>query len=156
MERIAMNKHLLLGAAFFGLAAPAFAQTGATTSVDSPDGSTTTTTETIKKQGGGTAPGAAGGVVAGALVAGPIGALIGGIAGATVGHTVAPPSEVETYVTTQTVAPIAYSGDVRVGKTIDGDVAWSNVPNYPKYSWARLNGQRVVIDNDSHKVVAVY
>jgi hypothetical protein len=29
------------------------------------------------------------------------------------------------------------------------------VPSYPKYHWAYLNGQRVVVDNQ-HTVVAVY
>ena len=153
-----MKAHFVLGAACLTLTAfgPAFAQTSTTTTVEEPNGATTTTTQTVKKGGGGTAPGAAGGAIAGAMVAGPIGAVVGGIAGATVGHSIAPPSEVKTYVTTQTVAPATYSGDIAVGKTIDGDVAWRDVPNYPKYRWAHLNGQRVVIDNDTHKVVAVY
>ncbi len=154
-----MKTYIVLGAACLSVAltAPAaFAQSSTTTTVESPDGSSTTTTKTVKKEGGGTAPGAAGGAIAGALVAGPIGAVVGGIAGATVGHTVAPPSEVKTYVTTQTTAPVSYSGDVAVGRTVDGDIVWSDVPHYPKYRWAYLNGQRVVIDNDSHKVVAVY
>jgi hypothetical protein len=38
----------------------------------------------------------------------------------------------------------------------DGDVVWQEAPNYPKYHWARLNGQWVVVETDSHKVVAVY
>jgi hypothetical protein len=63
---------------------------------------------------------------------------------------------VKTNVTTQTAAPAAYSGEAAVGKTIDGDVVWREAPNYPKYHWARLNGQRVVVETDSHKVVAVY
>jgi hypothetical protein len=153
-----MKAYLLLGAACLSLTAavPALAQTSSTTAVEQPDGSAATTTKTVKKDGGGTAPGAAGGAIAGAVVAGPIGAVVGGIAGATVGHSVAPPTEVKTYVTTQTVAPVAYSGDVAVGETIDGDVVWQEVPNYPKYHWARLNGQRVVVETESHKVVAVY
>ncbi len=135
--------------------APAFAQQPTSTiAVDQPDGATTTT-KTVKKDGGGTAPGATGGVIAGALVAGPIGAVMGGIAGATVGHTVAPPSEVRTYVTTQTIDPVAYQGPIEMGKPIDGEVVWREVPNYSRYHWARLNDQRVVVD-DSHNVVAIY
>ena len=91
--------------------------------------------------------------MAGALIAGPVGAAVGAVAGATVGHTVAPPSTVRTYVTTQTVDTVAYKGDIVVA---DGDVVWSTVPDQPKYSWAYLNGKRVVIDNDSHTVAAVY
>ena len=152
-----MKTRLLLGAAALSLAvaAPALAQTsvrGAAT--ENSDGSATTT-PTVKKDSGGTAPGAASGVVAGAVVAGPSGALVGGIAGATVGHAVAPPSEVRTYVTTQQAAPVTYSGAVEVGKTIDGEVVWREVPRYPKYHWAYLNDERVVVD-DNHNVVAVY
>jgi hypothetical protein len=150
-----MKAYLLLGAAWAALAiTPALAQTSTTT--QSPDGSTTTTSKTVKKDSGGTLPGAAGGAVAGAVVAGPVGAVVGGIAGATVGHAVAPPTQVRTYVTTQKVAPAAYSGTVEIGKPITGDVTWLEVPSYPKYSWAYLNGDRVVIDNDNHNVVAVY
>jgi hypothetical protein len=153
-----MKAYLALGAACLSLAAvvPAFAQPSSTTTVQNADGGKTTTTTTVKKDRGGTTSGAAGGAIAGAVVAGPIGLVVGGIAGATVGHAVAPPGEVKTYVTTQTAPPATYSGDVSVGKTIDGDVTWRTVPDYPKYSWAYLNGQRVVIDNDNHKVVAVY
>ena len=58
-------------------------------------------------------------------------------------------------VTRQTTAPAAYQGDVEVGRPVDGPVSWQNVPNYPKYHWAHLNNERVVVD-DSHNVVAVY
>jgi hypothetical protein len=152
-----MKAYLIVGAAVAALAvAPALAQTSQrTTTTANADGSSTTTTRTVKKDGGGTVPGAAGGVVAGAMVGGPIGAVVGGIAGATVGHTVAPPQEVRTYVTTQTSAPVAYNGTVEVGKTIDGQVVWQEVPKYPKYHWAYLNDERVVVD-DNHNVVAVY
>ena len=150
-----MKTTLILGAALAALiVTPALAQTSSTT-VEHADGSVTTTTESQHRDNSGTAGGAAGGAIAGAVVAGPIGAVVGGIAGATVGHRIAPPTEVRTYVTTQDAPPVAYSGDVEVGKTIDGDVAWREVPRYSKYHWARLNGQRVVVD-DGHKVVAVY
>jgi hypothetical protein len=153
-----MKTHLLLGAACLSLTAvaPAFAQTSErTTTTQNADGTATTTTSTVKKDSGGTVPGAAGGAVAGAVVAGPVGAVVGGIAGATLGHAAAPPSEVRTYVTTQKSAPIAYSGTVEVGKTIDGQIVWQDVPRYPKYHWAYLNDERVVVD-DNHNVVAVY
>jgi len=153
-----MNRCLILCTAGILLtsAAPAFAQNSTTSTVVNPDGGTTTTTKTVEKEHGGTAGGAVAGAVAGAVVAGPVGLVVGGVAGAVIGHTVAPPREVKTYVTTQSGATVAYSGNVVVGRTVDGEVAWLNVPDYPKYRWAYLNGQRVVIDNDSHEVVAVY
>ena len=153
-----MKTYVMLGAAALSvaLAAPVFAQTTVrSSSTENADGSTTTTTRTVKKDGGGAAPGAASGAVAGAIVAGPIGAVLGGIAGASVGHAVAPPTEVRTYVTTQNVEPIRYSGAIEVGKTIDGEVVWREVPSYPKYHWAYLNDERVVVD-DRHNVVAIY
>jgi hypothetical protein len=42
-----------------------------------------------------------------------------------------------------------------VGKPITGSVTYMEVPNYPKYHWAHLNNERVVVD-DNHNVVAVY
>jgi hypothetical protein len=146
---------MLVGAACALLAGPALAQS--TTVTQNPDGSTTTTTrETVtKKNNTGTVTGAAGGAVAGAVVGGPIGAVVGGVAGAAVGHTVAPPTEVRTYVTRQKTSPASYTGDIEVGKPINGPVSWQDVPDYPKYHWAHLNNERVVVD-DNHNVVAIY
>ena len=150
-----MKTSLLIAAAVAALAvAPALAQ-DRTTVTEHADGSTTT--KTVKKDPGGAPAGAVGGAVAGAVVAGPVGAVVGGIAGATVGHAAAPPSEVRTYVTTQTgPASASYAGKVVVGKGIDGDVVYYEVPANAKYRWAYLNGQRVVVERESGHVVAVY
>lgn len=150
-----MKTQIVIGVALLTLsAAPALAQTHSASTTEAPDG--TTTTRTVEKDPGGAAPGAVGGAVAGAVVGGPVGAVIGAIGGAVVGHSVAPPSEVRTYVTKQSGAPIAYKGEIVVGGRLDGDIAWTTVPDYPKYGWAHINGRRVVIDNDSHTVSAVY
>jgi hypothetical protein len=150
-----MKNYLILGAACALLAGPALAQS--TTVRDNLDGSTTTTTrETVtKKDNTGTVTGAAGGAVAGAVVGGPVGAVVGGVAGAALGHAAAPPTEVRTYVTRQTTSPTAYQGRIEMGKPIEGSVTFQEVPNYPKYHWAYLNNERVVVD-DSHNVVAIY
>ncbi|HET9161354.1 MAG TPA: hypothetical protein VFN88_12150 [Caulobacteraceae bacterium] len=119
----------------------------------------TTTTTVVKKKdnkAAGTAGGAAAGAAAGAVVGGPVGAVVGGAIGAVAGHEAAPPDEVRTYVTTTTAAPVRYGHPIVVGKTIDGDVVWLDVPNYPKYRWQFIDGHRVVIDNDTKDVVAVY
>ena len=152
MKKAHLLKTLILGAAF--VAAASTSAIAQTTTVEQ-QGPNTTTTTTVQKDHGGAAPGAVGGAVAGALVAGPIGAVVGGVAGATLGHAVAPPSEVKTYVTTQTVDTVPYGGKIVVGKTVDGDQVWREVPSYPKYHWAYLNGERVVVDAN-HTVVAVY
>ncbi|MGZ3272943.1 MAG: hypothetical protein ACXU82_13430 [Caulobacteraceae bacterium] len=152
-----MKKTFFLSCAMAVLAAaPVLAQTTVrSTTTENADGSSSTTTKTVKKDGGGTATGAVGGAVAGALVAGPIGAVVGGVAGATIGHTVAPPSEVRTYVTTQDSPALAYNGTLEMNKRVDGEIAWRDVQGYPKYHWAHLNGERVVVD-DNHNVVAIY
>ncbi|MHB8528167.1 MAG: DUF1236 domain-containing protein [Caulobacteraceae bacterium] len=59
-------------------------------------------------------------------------------------------------VTTQNVPSVAYDQPIAVGRTIDGEVAWMDVPRYPKYRWAYLGGHRVVVDAETHKVIAVY
>jgi hypothetical protein len=116
---------------------------------------TQTTTVVKEHPAAGAATGAAGGAVAGAVVAGPVGAAVGAVAGAAIGAS-APPTEVRTYVTSQNVAPVTYQGEVVVGHPVTGTVTWLEVPNYPKYRWAYLNGHRVVVTSDDDKVVAVY
>jgi hypothetical protein len=143
-----MKKILVTGVALalFGAAAlPAIAQE--------------TTTVVKKKENNkaaGTAGGAAAGAAAGAVVGGPVGAVVGGAIGAVAGHEIAPPDEVRTYVTTTTAAPVRYGRPIVVGKTVDGDVVWLDVRNYPKYRWQDIDGHRGVIDNDTKEVVAVY
>ena len=143
------NRILILGSCCCALlAGPVLAQT-----VDQP---TTVEHTTVVKEKGGTASGAVAGAVAGALVAGPVGLVVGGVAGAAIGHSVAPPTEVRTYVTTQEVAPVSYGRPIVVGHTIDGDVTWREIPDYPRYHWAYLDGHRVVVDSKTNNVVEVY
>jgi hypothetical protein len=141
-----MRKTLYLSAVLLGLAtAPAIAQT-----VEQQ------TTVVTKKPSGGAAAGAVTGAATGAAVGGPVGAAVGAVAGAIVGSSADPPKEVRTYVTSQSVAPVAYSGPIVVGKPLTGTVSWLDVPNYPKYRWAYVGSRRVVIDRDTGNVVAVY
>ena len=137
-------KLIILGCCASVLAAPVLAQT------------TEQQTTVVEKKPGGTAAGAVAGAATGAVVAGPVGAVVGGVVGATVGHSVAPPTEVKTYVTRQDVPPVTYGQPVEVGQSIDAPVTWLDIPDYPKYRWAYLDGHRVVVDADTHKVVAVY
>jgi hypothetical protein len=67
-----------------------------------------------------------------------------------------PAREARTYVTTQQVAPATYGQPIVVGHTIDGDVAWLDLHEHPKYRWAYLGGRRVVVDTDTHTVEDVY
>lgn len=114
------------------------------------------TTVVTKQPSGGAAAGALTGAATGAAVGGPVGAAVGAVAGAVVGHTVAPPTEVRTYVTKQRVAPVTYGQPIVVGHPVEGDIAWLEVPSYPKYRWAYLDGHRVIVDADTHTVIAEY
>ncbi|HEX8233185.1 MAG TPA: DUF1236 domain-containing protein [Caulobacteraceae bacterium] len=149
-----MKLSLICGAAALTLmAGSAFAQQ--TTVVQDPATGTTTTT-TVEKRPGGAAGGAVAGAAVGAAVAGPVGAVVGGVVGAATGAAVAPPAEVRTYVTSQDVAPVTYSGEVVMGRPIHEGVTWLEIPAQPRYRWAYLNGRRVVVDIDTHNVVAIY
>jgi hypothetical protein len=66
------------------------------------------------------------------------------------------PDQVRTYVTTKNVPVVTYGQPVIVGHPVSGQVTWLDVPSYPKYRWAYLDGHRVVIDTATHDVVAVY
>jgi uncharacterized membrane protein len=114
-------------------------------------------TTVVKKNNGGAAGGAVAGAATGAVVGGPIGAAVGAVAGAVVGHSAAPPTEVRTYVTTQNVPTVTYGQPVAVGRVVDSaDITWLDVPRYPAYRWAYLDGHRVLVDAQTHEVVAVY
>ena len=102
----------------------------------------------------GTAAGVAGGAVAGAVVGGPVGAIIGAVAGAALGTAVDPPKTVRTYVVEQPVVPVTLQGDVVVGAGLPDTVQLYEVPDY-KYSYAYINGQRVLVDPDTRRIVYV-
>jgi hypothetical protein len=106
----------------------------------------------------GTITGAAGGAVTGAVVGGPIGAAVGGVTGAIVGAAIdPPPREVVTYVEDQP-APAATAvvvDPVIVGKPLPSDVQVTVVPDNPKYAYAVVNNQRIIVEPQSHKVVQV-
>jgi len=117
--------------------------------------STTSTTTSTTKGSTGAAAGGAGGVVAGALLGGPIGAVVGGLAGLAGGAVVDPPGEVKTYVTSNRVDPVYLDGEVAVGSTLPSTVRVYEVPRY-EYRYASVNGQTVLVEKDSNKVVYVY
>jgi hypothetical protein len=66
------------------------------------------------------------------------------------------PSDVKTYVTTAPSDAMPYAGQVTIGRSIDGDQIWHQIPASPAYRWTNLNGQKVVVDKKSGHVVAVY
>ncbi len=104
----------------------------------------------------GTAAGVAGGAATGAVLGGPVGAVVGGIAGGVVGTAIdPPPAEVRTYVQTQPVEEIRVERKIVVGEALPETVTVHRVPNYDRYSYAYVNGDRVIVEPRSRKVIEV-
>jgi hypothetical protein len=111
----------------------------------------------------GTTSGAVGGAITGAIVGGPVGAVIGGVIGAVVGTVVQPPpATVVTYVATQNVPPVVLQGNVVVGATLPQTTVLYPVPrevylpaDNRVYTYAFVNGQRVIVDANTRVIVAI-
>jgi hypothetical protein len=106
----------------------------------------------------GTVTGAAGGAVTGAIVGGPIGAAVGGVVGAVAGTAIDPPPErVVTYVQQQPMPaqPYVVEQQIVVGKPISRQVVLTPVPQEPRYAYAVVNNQRVIVDPENYVVVDV-
>ncbi|AGT07535.1 DUF1236 domain-containing protein [Paracoccus aminophilus] len=97
------------------------------------------------------------GAAIGALVGGPVGAVvgaaIGGEAGASTAH---PREEVLTYVRGHPVEPVILRGEVVRGAGIPGNVTLYDIPNVPEYKYLAVNGQTVLVDPGSRKIVYIY
>lgn len=105
-----------------------------------------------------TVNGAAGGAVTGAIVGGPVGAAVGGVAGAVIGTAIDPPPEkVITYVR-EAPAPstrVVVKEKVVVGQPLPKTVIVTPVPENPKYSYAIVNDERVIVEPSSRKVIQI-
>lgn len=104
-----------------------------------------------------TVNGAAGGAVTGAIVGGPVGAAVGGAVGAVAGTAIDPPPErVVTYVREAPAPDTAVVQEkVVVGQPLPQTVVVQPVPDNPKYAYAVVNQQRVIIEPSSRKVIQV-
>ena len=102
--------------------------------------------------------GAAGGAVTGAIVGGPAGAAVGGVAGAAIGTAIdPPPQKVVTYVQ-QAPAPtkrVVVKEKVVVGQPLPETVVVTPIPDDPKYAYAIVNDERVIVEPSSRKVIQV-
>ena len=102
----------------------------------------------------GTAAGVAGGAAVGAVVGGPVGAIVGAIAGGAAGTAIDPPQTVRTYVVEQPGEPVMLEGEVVVGAGLPDVVQLQPVPDY-EYSYAYVNGQRVLVDPGTRRIVYI-
>ncbi len=105
-----------------------------------------------------TVNGAAGGAVTGAIVGGPVGAAVGGIVGAAAGTAIDPPPErVVSYVETAPApsSQVVVKEKIVVGKPVPETVVLTPVPDSPKYAYAIVGEQRVIVDPQTRTVVKV-
>jgi hypothetical protein len=114
----------------------------------------------------GAGAGAVGGAITGGVVGGPVGAAVGAAIGAVIGGAIVPPpAQVVTYVTAQpTATAVTLQGNLVVGATLPEAVILMPVPadvyvvsgaNAVVYSYAFINGKRVIVDNKTRAVVAI-
>jgi len=102
--------------------------------------------------------GAVGGAATGAVIGGPVGAAVGVVAGAVTGAVLdPPPREVVTYVQQQPtpVSTAVVEEPVVVGHPLSSQVVVVSVPDNPRYGYAIVNNQRVIVEPQSHKVVQI-
>ena len=140
-------KTILIGlmvGAVSAAALPAFSQT-----------TTETTTTVTKKPSAGAGVGVVGGAATGAVVGGPVGAVVGGVVGGVAGLAVDPPAKVKTYIRTKQVDPITYDGQLAVGTVLPTTVTVYDIPDYDRYEWTYVNGQRLLIDRQTRKIVSI-
>lgn len=125
-------KTLLITALLGVISTSAFAQEGATT-------------------------GMVGGAATGALVGGPVGAGVGAVVGAIAGGALEPPPEtVVTYVQQQPLQQsVVIEQTVAVGQPLPRDVVLVPVQEDPRYAYAIVNEQRVIVDPSNYTVVQV-
>lgn len=120
-----------------------------------------------------TMTGVAGGAATGAIIGGPPGAVIGAIAGGAVGATADTteaemnkgqsqvhvvkqvPREVGTYAIEQPAPRVNVQEPIRIGEPLPNTVQVVEVPQYPQYAYANVNGQTVVVDAQTGKVLGV-
>ena len=74
------------------------------------------------------------------------------------GSTATPvPDAVKVYVTHMAGSAYPYSGfEIKVGGRVDAGEVFRKVPQYTQYSFANLNGQVVLVDSNTQKVIAIY
>jgi uncharacterized protein YraI len=68
---------------------------------------------------------------------------------------ITPPEIVNTYIETNPADTVQLQGDVVVGATLPHTVRVRTIPDY-QYSYVRVNGQPVLVDPGTHRIVYVY
>ena len=136
-------RKLLLTTALVAFAGSAIAQTTVTTTEPRDSG----------EQAAGVLAGAGTGAVAGALVGGPFGAVVGGFIGTAVGASASVTPEVQEYVVSNPVTPVAFETELSEGVVIPETVELTSIPENDDFSYIYLENNRPVIVNTSSREV---
>ena len=91
-----------------------------------------------------------GGVVRGSIVAGPT------VIDPPQQVVIDPPQQVRTYVVSNPVDPVYLQGEVVVGAGLPETVQLRTVPDYSPYRYVYVNGQPVLVDPASRRIVYIY
>ncbi len=104
-----------------------------------------------------TTTGMVGGAATGAIIGGPVGAGVGAVVGAVAGAALdPPPQKVVTYVQEQPASKsVVIEQQVVVGKSLAREVVLTPVAEDPRYAYAIVNNQRVIVDPNTYTVVQV-
>lgn len=70
-------------------------------------------------------------------------------------HVIDPPATVRTYVTSNRVDPVYLNGEVVVGAGLPERVVLNRIPDYD-YEYVYVNGQPVLVEPSSRRIVYVY
>ncbi|WP_426130405.1 DUF1236 domain-containing protein [Pararhizobium sp. PWRC1-1] len=104
-----------------------------------------------------TATGMVGGAATGAIIGGPVGAGVGAVVGAVAGAALEPPPQtIVTYVQEQPASQsVVLEQQVVVGKPLAREVVLTPIAEDPRYAYAIVNDQRVIVDPNTYTVVQV-
>lgn len=94
------------------------------------------------------------GAIAGGLIAGPPGAALGSVASAAFLDSQVGP-EVTAYVQANPVEPVYLNGELVAGAIVPAEVQVYEYPDDTQYAYLNVNGQPVVIETDTRRIVTI-
>ena len=100
------------------------------------------------------AAGAGWGAIVGGLIAGPPGAALGSVASAAFLDSQVGP-EVTAYVQENPVEPVYLNGELVAGAIVPAEVQVYEYPDDTQYAYLNINGQPVVIETESRRIVTI-
>ena len=142
----AYGEYLVVGETAVAIVAPEV--------VEQPETYTITRLEVDDQSNVAAATGAGWGAIAGALIAGPAGAAIGSVAAAGLADSEVGP-EVTAYIETNPVEPVYLNGELVTGAIVPDEIQVYEYPDNTKWAYLNINGQPVVIETETRRIVTI-